>query len=154
MDIIVVIGLCLIIASMLKGYYDKSSENRIKNPWFFDVGYWNKSAGYKYKWKLDEDGNIVKDKNGARVERFWGSSRWFVFLTDGWHLIQFIMYRFLDYPMLHIIHNRYGNPWITVVSVFIIVLLRGAFFELIHRKEEDRDRYTLFNLCTRKSTKK
>lgn len=45
--------------------------------------FWDKSLSWLNKWDVNHIGE---------VERFWGSSRWFVFLTDGWHLVQFLSY--------------------------------------------------------------
>ena len=54
--------------------------------------FWDKSISWKNKWIIEYNKSllIVTSK-----EKFWGSSRWFVFLTDGWHLVQFISYQLL-----------------------------------------------------------
>lgn len=82
---------------MSNGWKDRSALNRFKR------AYWNKSEGWLFKWKLDEDGErILNDKKRwyylwrftpKYKERFWGSSTAFVFLTDGWHLLQFIQFK-------------------------------------------------------------
>lgn len=72
----------------LAHHYDSIKISAIKkNPQF-----WDKRSSWSNKWKLEFNKSlpIITDK-----ERFWGSSRWFVFLTDGWHLVQFITYQFL-----------------------------------------------------------
>jgi len=38
-----------------------------------------------YAWQ-----NMWKDKYKPLGERFWGSSRWFAFLCDGWHLFDLL----------------------------------------------------------------
>jgi hypothetical protein len=38
---------------------------------------------------------IVPNPNNPKgVEKFWGSSRWFVWFTDGWHFFQFFQLLF------------------------------------------------------------
>lgn len=64
-------------------HYDRSVFSTLKNQQF-----WNPKLSYKNKWKHRPDGSPVLDERRQRVERFWGSSRWFVALTDGWHLLQ------------------------------------------------------------------
>ena len=79
--------ICFGVMDELAHHYDSIKIPFIKN----NPKFWNKRVSWKNKYTpVDYD-------NGLRVyeERFWGSSRWFVFLTDGWHLIQFISYQFL-----------------------------------------------------------
>lgn len=69
-----------------------------KNPQF-----WNKDISWKNKWKTTiitvpttkQKALIVLYGWENKKEKFWGSSRWFVFITDGWHLMQFISYQLL-----------------------------------------------------------
>ncbi len=75
------------IMDELAHHYDSITVNWIRsNPKF-----WDKRLSWMNKWKVTYNKGlpIVSDK-----EKFWGSSRWFVFLTDGWHLMQFISYQF------------------------------------------------------------
>jgi hypothetical protein len=58
---------------------------------FFGRSYWNMDTSWMYKWK----GN-----NPVMGERFWGSSTIFVWLTDGWHLVQFFMIKFIFLAVL------------------------------------------------------
>ena len=71
-----------IISGISKAICDLSEEAKLK---FKNEFFWIKIYSWKNKWKLDSKNNIVI-KNGKYVERFFGSSRWFVFLTDAWHL--------------------------------------------------------------------
>lgn len=59
-----------------KAVCDLSEEGKLKgNPLF-----WHKNEAWKNKWK---DGDKTKG------EKFFGSSRWFVMFTCGWHLFGF-----------------------------------------------------------------
>lgn len=85
------IWLCL---GLLKGFSDSSALNRFKSP------YWNKGEGFIYKWKLDsENKKILQDRKlwyylwyftPKYKAKFAYSSTLLVFLTDGWHLLNFL----------------------------------------------------------------
>lgn len=47
------------------------------------LGFWDERSWMR-KWKI-----IWPDGIPSKKEAFWGSSRWFVFVTDGYHLMQF-----------------------------------------------------------------
>jgi len=67
-----------IISGFAKAICDLSEEGKLKfNPEIF----WIKNLSWKNKWK---NGDF---KQG---EKFFGSSRWFVALTDAWHLFGLI----------------------------------------------------------------
>ena len=65
------------MAALLNAVMDVSSENKFKRDW------WNKDKSWKNKWKhgIPELG-----------ERFFGSSTILVWLTDGWHMTQFLFH--------------------------------------------------------------
>jgi hypothetical protein len=48
--------------------------------------FWNPDLSWRNKWRLDESGEVARPLQ----ERFWGSSRWFVATTDGWHMTKSI----------------------------------------------------------------
>lgn len=52
--------------------------------------FWNPELSWFNKWS---DTAIMRMTYNE--ERFWGSSRWFVFLTDGWHLCKAIFLLFI-----------------------------------------------------------
>ena len=62
------------LSGFCKAIMDLSEQSDLK---FTPTVFWIKNQSWKNKWK----GGLRK--NG---EKFWGSSRWFVALTDGWHL--------------------------------------------------------------------
>ena len=65
--------------------------------------FWDKRMSWTNKWatkrmNVSHNDHIqhMIDNPVVGKEKFWGSSRWFVFLTDGWHLMQFISYQLLS----------------------------------------------------------
>ena len=68
---------CIAISAICKAVQDFIAH---RGGWLRRGAYWTAEG-----WKL-------KYKNGdpALGERFWGSSRWFVFLTDAWHLFDLL----------------------------------------------------------------
>ena len=75
-----------ILSGFSKAICDLSEEGKL---FMFDkdlnLFFWRKSYSWKNKWKLSENREPIIE-NGKYVERFWGSSRWFVSFTDAWHL--------------------------------------------------------------------
>jgi hypothetical protein len=63
-------------------HHYNSSIFRDKN-----VKFWNPKDSWMNKWIVDIDGSYK--------ERFVGSSTVFVWTTDGWHLFQFLMLKFI-----------------------------------------------------------
>ncbi len=89
----ILIFICLTLAFVGFGLMDELAHHfdniRIpfirKNPQF-----WDKRISWENKYNPVDDGWVT-----VMEEKFWGSSRWFVFLTDGWHLVQFLSYQLL-----------------------------------------------------------
>jgi hypothetical protein len=71
--------------------------------------FWNPELSWRNKWL-----------NGDRTqgEKFWGSSRWFVFLTDGWHLLKFLRNLFLIFASFLVLVNF--MPWYQALGCTII----------------------------------
>ena len=67
-----------LVSGIAKAIMDLSEEGKLK---FKKKSFWIKELYYINKWK-----NVDK-KQG---EKFFGSSRWFVSLTDAWHLFGLI----------------------------------------------------------------
>lgn len=67
-----------VISGFAKAIMDLSEEGKLK---FKKKSFWIKELSYINKWKNGDK------KQG---EKFFGSSRWFVSLTDAWHLFGFI----------------------------------------------------------------
>ena len=62
------------ISGFAKAICDLSEEGKLK---FYKKTFWLKNFSWQSKWKNGDK---------AQGEKFWGSSRWFVALTDAWHL--------------------------------------------------------------------
>lgn len=92
---------CLLLAFVAFGIMDELAHH------FDDIKlkfiksnskFWDKRVSWMNKWKQvcsQPVGDTIGSPTGyilTTEERFWGSSRWFVFVTDGWHLMQFIGY--------------------------------------------------------------
>ena len=73
------IPILLFISGFAKAVMDLSEEGKIK---FKPSRYWIKSMSSPNKWR---------DGDPRKGEKFFGSSRWFVSLTDAWHVFGFIM---------------------------------------------------------------
>lgn len=65
--------LSAVSAGISKAVCDLSEEGKLKGNTLF----WHKNEAWKNKWKNGDK------KQG---EKFFGSSKWFVMFTDGWHL--------------------------------------------------------------------
>ena len=102
--------LCAIIAFIGFGVMDELAHHYDSMPKFFKKKpqFWDKRISWMNKWYKNKTTGVVYFK--MKVERFWGSSRWFVFLTDGWHLIQFISYHMLSTALAFAYCNQYCQP--------------------------------------------
>lgn len=67
-----------IVSGFSKAVMDLSEEGKIK---FKPSRYWIKAMSSPNKWK---------DGDPRKGEKFFGSSRWFVSLTDAWHVFGYI----------------------------------------------------------------
>lgn len=110
----------IIIFSILSGFSkaicDLSEENKLK---FKNKNYWIKEISSINKWKLDSNNQIII-VNGKKVERFFGSSRWFVLFTCGWHLFQTIQ------SLSYIIIGVFCGLLISI-NIFYIFSTIGAY---------------------------
>ena len=103
----IITAFILAAAGMVNAIKDKSALNQLKLPW------WNKEESWKRKWKIRKYGasavrisvkkpwyylGLYKPKY---IERFPYSSTIFVFLTDGWHLMQFIQFKLLFTALMY-----------------------------------------------------
>lgn len=77
--IIIAISLS-IFSGFCKAICDLSEEGKLK---FRNKGYWIKKYSSNNKWKNGDK---------SQGEKFFGSSRWFVALTDAWHLFGTFMF--------------------------------------------------------------
>lgn len=116
-----------IIAGVCKAITDLSEEAKIK---YDNDFFWIKIYSWKNKYKLDSNRNPIR-KNGKYVERFFGSSRWFVFLTDAWHLFG-LLFRLsfaTSYVCIGILISI--NIWYTF-GILVSYIIFATSFHIFH----------------------
>ena len=102
----------LIISTMAKATMDNIGRNQ----WY---GWWNKNNSSKYKYKNGDS------KQGPK---FFGSTTFLVWTTDGWHFFQMIYLNCLIFSLL------LWEPQINVVMDFLIASTTFKIsFELFYR---------------------
>ena len=100
----IIVFVLLVIAGGLNGimyllqfHFYRSIFSKYKS------SFWNPQRSWENKWKWDRTGNKT-----VMVEKFWGSSRWFVWTTDAWHLIKFFMIKVIFIIIFYIVGLKYG----------------------------------------------
>lgn len=78
--------------------------------------FWLKTVSWVNKYKRYKTGKLVVKKyrdNGSPIytPRFWGSTTVFVFLTDGWHLVQFVQWSFASAAIVTAL-GYHGLKWL------------------------------------------
>jgi hypothetical protein len=112
---IILVVLLLIISGIAKAICDLSSDDKIK---FKPETYWVKSRSWVNKWKNNDP------KQG---EKFWGSSRWFVSLTDAWHLFGLIERITLAIAFIFVGLLIANNIWFTFFGAGCYILFASIF---------------------------
>jgi len=121
---IIIIGVLLTIVSGLsKAIMDLSEDKKLK---FKNEFFWLKAYSWKNKWKLDDKSNPIR-VNGKYVERFFGSSRWFVSLTDAWHVFGFVFRVSYGIAFLAIGSLALYNPLLPLLAIPAYALFAGVF---------------------------
>lgn len=114
------ISLILIsLAAFLNASMDKCFnmfDSSIFNTSKFNQNFWNPSISWKNKWKNG-------DRNQG--EKFFGSSTFLVWLTDGWHLLKMV---FLLSIIISII--LYKPLFSIVIDGLLLIILWFIIFEL------------------------
>lgn len=91
---------------------------------------------WKNKWELDANGDLIPNGEGWAVskykEKFWGSSRWFVSVTDAHHLTREVdRWTTISGSMMLTIGEK--KPFSHYAKLFALGLLaRSTGFALIH----------------------
>ena len=121
---IIIIGVLLTIVSGLsKAIMDLSEDKKLK---FKNEFFWLKTYSWKNKWKLDDKSNPIR-VNGKYVEKFFGSSRWFVSLTDAWHVFGFVFRVSYGTAFLAIGSLALYNPLLPLLAIPAYALFAGVF---------------------------
>ncbi len=74
--IVILTIVLVLVAAISNAFMDLSSEGVLS-------GWWDKNTSWRNKWKLGEPAN---------GPAFPGSTTIFVWVTDGWHLFQFVFH--------------------------------------------------------------
>ena len=113
---------CIFFAGACEGIMDAISFR----PWdFYGKEYWDPRYSWKRKWKNGDE------KQG---ECFWGSSRWFVFLTDGWHLMKFCRNTFATLAATFLLAIFIGF-WLSFALTVSARLVYWLGFHILFEKE-------------------
>ena len=112
--LIITAVLLSILSGFAKAVMDLSEEGKIK---FKPSRYWIKSMSSPNKWK---------DGDPRKGEKFFGSSRWFVSLTDAWHVFGYIFRASYAIAFLAIGSLALYNPLLPLLAIPAY-----AFFALI-----------------------
>ena len=103
----------LFISGFAKAVMDLSEEGKIK---FKPSRYWIKSMSSPNKWK-----------DGDPSEKFFGSSRWFVSLTDAWHMFGYIFRASYAIAFLAIGSLVLYNPLLPLLAIPAYAFFAGVF---------------------------
>ncbi len=124
------------IIGAVNGLKDKSALN------VFRKSYWNKGQSWTYKWKVNEFGLVVcnREKKWYYLwlyappfkERFPYSSTMLVFLTDGWHLLQFIQFKL---AILSVVLHNYPLCLMSILHFFVLVVCFSVGFWVTYEKK-------------------
>ena len=111
----ILIPILLIFSGFAKAVMDLSEEGKIK---FKPSRYWIKSMSSPNKWK---------DGDPRKGEKFFGSSRWFVSLTDAWHMFGYIFRASYAIAFLAIGSLVLYNPLLPLLSIPAYAFFAGVF---------------------------
>jgi len=104
-----------IVSGFAKAVMDLSEEGKIK---FKPSRYWIKAMSSPNKWK---------DGDPRKGEKFFGSSRWFVSLTDAWHVFGYIFRASYAIAFLAIGSLALYNPLLPLLAIPAYALFAGVF---------------------------
>ena len=104
-----------IVSGFAKAVMDLSEEGKIK---FKPSRYWIKSMSSPNKWK---------DGDPRKGEKFFGSSRWFVSLTDAWHVFGFVFRVSYGIAFLAIGSLALYNPLLPLLAIPAYAFFAGVF---------------------------
>ena len=121
--------LCLLLSSTCKAVQDHISH---RGGWPGHV-FWSRES-WKLKWKNGDP---------SQGERFWGSSRWFVALTDAWHLFDFLRDGFklcaIGVSLVYAAFQTGENMIAPLVALTSMYFMSTAVFEHFYNKFNKRN---------------
>lgn len=136
MDILIIkiavtVFVLLTIASISKAVMDTVDFR-------FDTSIFAKIKSEKWRrWFNQEQGwkNKYKDRDSTKGPAFWGSTTFFVWLTDSWHFFQMIMLTCYDLAILLPIFILTSlSWWFFAPTLMFMKMWKGGFFELFWDK--------------------
>jgi len=113
-------GLSGIAEAVMDTLQFKFSESVFKDK---NQMFWNPQISWQNKWK---------DGCPKFGERFWGSSTYFVFVTDAWHLFKWIRNRFIDISIFSLTMMALSFWYSLFITIFISVLSKLLFEKSFH----------------------
>jgi hypothetical protein len=100
--------ICFGIMDKLAHHFESINIKAIRS----NPNYWKKDVSWVNKYKN-------KNKDNLFIPAFFGSTSFLVFLTDGWHLIQWFAYTFIILGVIFI-----TNPTSIIEMLFHFIILR------------------------------
>jgi len=112
-------GLFKAIMDTLQFHYNRSVFNKVDRR-----SYWDPQHSWKNKYLhgMAEYG-----------PKFWGSTTWFVFVTDGWHLFQMLFLLSMTVSLMAAPFLELNWYWYIVTAITYRLIL-GGVFQLFYKK--------------------
>lgn len=95
-------AICDAVMDKLGFHYDRSIFRRKGHETVEHQYYWDPSVSHLNKYK---------GRDAKKGPRFFGSTTIFVFLTDAWHLSQFLMNLFIIFTVVTALYLEYTINW-------------------------------------------
>jgi len=145
--------LFILLLAIFNALMDWSSEG------LFESDYWNKNQGWWRKYKIipitidtiiNKNISFYEYKNKwyhfgfapRYEEKFIYSTTILVFLTDGWHLLQFLFHTTWQLAIALAIQVNGENTWEYKVAAFIIIKITfSLLFEIIYKIKKTKIRW-------------
>jgi hypothetical protein len=126
MKIVIIVIICWTLAGICNAVMDvlafKFKRSIFKN---LNESYWNPAKSWRNKYK---------SKNPILGEAFLGSTTVFSFLTDAWHLFQFLSNSFLALSVVFVFLGLSDiNWWQSLVLFLLLKATWGSSFEIFYR---------------------
>lgn len=116
------------VIDKLKHHYNSSVFFRRSD--IFKPQYWKPTQSWVNKYKRDKDGKVIKGSDGKYIPAFFLSTTALVFLTDGWHLAQFL--RNASFKIAVCVALPFSLPYAILAYVILTVILSGAEHATFH----------------------
>src|SRR5271157_5282784 len=103
----------------IKFHFSTSVFSLIKNK---KINNWFNPNNYVYMYKNGDP--------STKTEAFWGSSRWFAFLVDGWHFFKMLL--IISIVLILTLSSNY-HPYVNIyVDTFLIYVIYGLVFQFFY----------------------